>query len=98
MALTTPLAHLAVYDTVIQSGPSRVDSLRKNFPEVPPSRGGDEKAWVAAFLKARKAFLLSSSNTLVQRSVYRVDAMLGLATAGNWELATPLTYRGATVT
>lgn len=97
MKLSTPLAHLAVYDTCIQSGPGRVDSLRNNFREVPPSRGGEEQSWVQAFLLARRNWLRASSNPLVRRSVYRVDAMLGLVSTGNWDLSTPFSYRGTTV-
>ena len=98
MGLATALAYLAVYDTCIHSGPGRVDSLRNYFREVPPARGGDEGAWVTAFLKSRKKWLLSSTNPLVQRSAYRVDALLGLVSSGNWDLKTPFPYRGVTVT
>lgn len=97
MGLTTALAHLVVYDTCIQSGPGRVDSLRQNFPERPPATGGSEQAWVKAFVTARKAWLLSSSNPIVRQSVYRCDALLGLVSAGNWNLVTPFVYRGVTV-
>ena len=98
MGLTTALAHLVVYDTCIHSGPGRVDSLRNTFAAVPPARGGDEKVWVKAFLNARKKWLQSSANPLVVKSAYRCDALLGLVAAGNWDLATPFAYRGATVT
>lgn len=98
MGLVTPLAYLVVYDTSIHSGPGRVDSLRNKFAASPPARGGDEKVWVKAFLEARKAWLLSNSNPLVQRSSYRCDAMLGLVSAGNWDLKVPFPYRGVTVT
>lgn len=87
------LSYLVLYDTCIQSGPGRIDSLRNKFPEKSPASGGDEKAWLIAFLKARRNFLTSSSNLLVQKSVYRVDAMMEIANAGNWDLKTPLTYR-----
>lgn len=98
MGLKTALAHLVVYDTCIHSGPGRVDSLRNKFVAKSPATGGDEKVWVEAFLNARKAWLLSNSNPLVQKSSYRCDAMLGLVKAGNWGLAVPFTYRGVPVT
>lgn len=97
MGLKSALAYLVLYDTCIQSGPARIDSLRKNFAEKAPSTGGDEHAWVVAFLNARKAFLLGNSNPLVQSSVYRVNALLGMTAAGNWDLVTPFTYLGKTV-
>lgn len=93
IGLKTPLAHLVIYDTCIHSGPGRVSSLRQKFPEASPSRGGDEKAWVLAFLNARRAWLAANSNPLVQKTVYRIDAMLEIAKANNWDLNTPLTVR-----
>ena len=93
IGLTTALGHLVIYDTCIHSGPGRVSSLRQKFPEKSPANGGDEKAWVIAFLNARRAWLASSSNTLVQKTVYRIDAMLEIAKANNWDLNTPLVVR-----
>jgi chitosanase len=93
IGLKTAFSHLVVYDTCIHSGPGRVGILRKTFPEKSPANGGDEKAWVLALLKARRAWLASSSNELVQKTVYRIDAMLEIANANNWDLNTPLTVR-----
>jgi len=93
IGLKTAFSHLVVYDTCIHSGPGRVGILRKTFPEKSPANGGDEKAWVLALLKARRAWLASNSNELVQRTVYRIDAMLEIANANNWDLNTPLTVR-----
>ncbi len=93
IGLKTALAHLVIYDTCIHSGPGRVSSLRQKFPEKSPANGGDEKAWVLAFLNARRAWLAANSNPLVQKTVYRIDAMLEIAKANNWDLDTPLTVR-----
>jgi chitosanase len=93
MKLTLPLSYLALYDTCIHSGSGRIDALRKVFPEVPPSSGGDEKAWTRAFLNARYSWLRSHPNALVQRSADRVTAILKIASADNWSLKTPFVYR-----
>lgn len=93
MKLVTPLAYLALYDTCIHSGPSRIDALRKVFPERAPATGGDETAWVRAFLNARFNWLKANSNPLVQRSADRVTAILKIADSGNWNLQTPFVYR-----
>ncbi len=93
MKLVLPFTYLALYDTCIHSGPGRIDSLRKVFPERPPATGGDEKAWVRAFLNSRYSWLKNYPNPLVQRSAERVTAILKIAAADNWTLATPLTYR-----
>lgn len=93
IGLKTALGHLVIYDTCIHSGSGRVSSLRQRFPEKSPANGGDEKAWAIAFLNTRRAWLASNSNPLVQKTVYRIDAMLEIAKADNWNLDTPLTVR-----
>jgi chitosanase len=93
MKLVLPLSYLALYDTSIHSGPGRIDALRKVFPERPPATGGQEKAWTVAFLNARFKWLKANSNPLVQRSADRVTAILKIASADNWNLVTPFTYR-----
>ena len=97
MGLVTALSHLLVYDTCIQSGSGRIDKLRQKFAASPPANGGNEHTWASQFNAARKAWLLSNSNPLVQKSAYRVDAMQKLIAAGNWDLAVPFAYRGQTV-
>lgn len=97
MGLVLPLSYAIVYDTCIHSGPGGVAKIRKLFNEVPPARGGDEKAWAKAYVMARREWLASSSNTLVQKTVYRMDAFLALMRDGNWDLVTPFKVRGVTV-
>lgn len=95
--LKTALSLLAVYDTCIHSGPGRVNTHRAAFPELSPKSGGSERAWTVAYLKARRAWLAQSSNSLVRKTVYRPDAMLEIATQGNWGLALPLVVRGVKI-
>ncbi len=96
--VSTALGVLAIYDTCIHSGPGRVATHRAAFPEASPRNGGDEKAWVLAYLRTRKDWLLRSKNSLVRKTVYRPDAMLQLATNDNWSLALPITVRGVKIT
>jgi chitosanase len=98
LGLVTALGHLVVYDTCIHSGPGGVAVIRARFPELPPVKGGDEKAWVRAYVKARSAWLTSSSNPLVQRTVYRMDAIEKIIGEDNWSLSTPLTVRSVKIT
>lgn len=92
MGLVLPLSHCVVYDTCIQSGPQNgVANIRKRFPESPPSGGGDERLWTAAYLRARRAWLAANPNPVVQKTVNRVDVLLGLVSAANWQLTTPIT-------
>lgn len=95
--LTTVLGLLVIYDTCIHSGPGRVGTHRAAFPEKSPKNGGDEKAWIKSYLNTRRAWLAANSNALVQKTVYRQDAILELIKADNWGLKFPFTVRGVKV-
>jgi hypothetical protein len=98
-----PLTVLALYDTAIQSGLSRVDKLRPTFPARPPVAGGDERTWTTQLLLARRAWLAgyvsadAAKQRLVRSTVYRVTELLGLVQAGRWDLTRPLTVRGVVI-
>lgn len=94
IGLKTALGHAVIYDTCIHSGPGRVNTHRSEFPQKSPRNGGDEKEWVKAYIATRKAWLLGSSNTLVQKTIYRMEAFEELIKAGNWDLTTPVVVRG----
>lgn len=97
IGLQTGLGALVVYDTCIHSGSGGVAIIRARFAEAAPCNGGDEKAWVLAYIKARREWLAANKNPLVQRTVYRMDAFNEIARSGNWELVTPLTVRGVKI-
>ncbi len=90
MQLVHPLSWLVCYDSTIHSGSNGVTRIRKRFPEVPPSAGGDEEAWTKAYLQARRAWLAAYDSPTVQKTVYRIDAMLELVAADNWSLEVPI--------
>ncbi len=103
MGLRLPLSRLALCDTAVHSGPSRIDSLRRAFPERPPVRGGEERVWTSAFLRARRAWLAGfvgrddAHTALVRRTVYRVDWILGLVARDAWDLRRPFAYGKLTI-
>lgn len=98
LGLLLPLSWAVVYDSCIQSGQNGVPTIRRLFPEEAPPTGGDERAWVTAYIKARNGWLLSRSNPATQRTVYRMRAFAELITAGNWNLDAPVIIRGVSVT
>ena len=97
IGLKTALGALVVYDTCIHSSPGGVANIRALFPEAAPAKGGDEKAWVLAYIEARKDWLLRNKNPLVQKTIYRMEALKAIADSGNWDLTTPLKVRGTTI-
>lgn len=97
LGIKTALGHLVIYDTCIHSGPGGIANIRSRFPEASPSKGGDEKAWVSAYITARRSWLASSANPIVQKTVYRMDALADLVKAGKWDLEVPLVVRSVKI-
>lgn len=97
MGLKTALAHLVIYDTTIHSGIGGVATIRKMFSESPPASGGSEHSYIRAYVNARRQWLATHPKPVVQKCVYRMDALMALVQAGNWDLNTPFVCRGATV-
>jgi chitosanase len=97
IGLKTALGNLVVYDTCIHSGPGGVAVIRARFPEPSPKNGGDEKSWVTAYISARRTWLAGNSNPLVQKTVYRMDALMDIVKSGNWDLTKPLVVRGVKI-
>jgi chitosanase len=81
-----PLSALVVYDSFIHSG-SILWVIRQRFMENPPVGGGDEKAWIRAYLRERRAWLGTNSRPAVRKSVYRTKDMIREADRDNWDLS-----------
>lgn len=56
-----------------------------------------EEAWIAAYVATRRAWLAGHPNTLLHKTVYRMDAFIRLIDDGAWDLALPLTVRGVRI-
>jgi chitosanase len=82
---TLPLSMLVIDDSFLQSG-SILSFLRERFEEVPPARGGDEKAWIRAYTEVRHKWLSSSNNTALRNSSYRTRFYLSLLELEDWNL------------
>jgi len=56
-----------------------------------------EEAWVSAYVAERRDWLATHPNTLLQRTVYRMDALRDLIDAAKWDLGLPLRVRGVVI-
>ena len=81
-----PLSALVIYDSFIHSG-GILSFLRSRFPEKPPSFGGDEKAWIASYVKVRNDWLENHSNKILRNTVYRMACFECEIDRGNWDLS-----------
>ena len=69
---TQALSALVIYDSFIHSG-SILSFLRSRFTEKTPAEGGDEKAWISAYVKARHDWLATHSKVILRATVYRTS-------------------------
>lgn len=81
-----PLSALVIYDSFIHSG-SIPWIIRGKFPESPPAAGGQEKAWTAAYVKARHDWLANHPRTILHATVYRTESMKREIARNNWDLS-----------
>ena len=97
IGLTKALSLAVVYDTCIHSGPGGVTMIRNMFAAKSPANGGTEAEWVKSYLNARRNWLATHKMTILHGTVYRMDALLALVQAGNWDLTPPFKVRSVTV-
>ena len=84
-----PLSLLVIYDSYVHSG-SIMDFLRQNFAEKVPAVGGDEKAWILAYVNSRDKWLENNTaRPILQNTDYRTDSFIYAIRQGNWNLDKP---------
>ncbi|MDO8423122.1 MAG: peptidoglycan-binding protein, partial [Parvibaculum sp.] len=92
---SSPLSAAVIYDSLIHGswGAMRDRTIARHGKTA--SLG--EKKWVAAYVAERRNWLATHSNTLLRRTVYRMDAFNALIKAGNWSLGIPMSVCGVSV-
>lgn len=70
-----PICWLTLADSALHSGSPAPSWLRKRFPEVPPSKGGNGIDWCRAYLKTRRSWLKGKGGILA-KTTYRVDNII----------------------
>ena len=92
MAITEPLGVAVVYDSKIHGSWTRIANRVSARLGSPASAG--ERQWVEAYIRERRNWLANHSNTLLHKTVYRMDTFLQLIQENRWALALPLVVRG----
>ena len=90
---TTNLSALTLYDSFIHSG-GIMRSLRRDFPESPPSMGGNEKVWIDQYVTTRRNWLANHTNPILHATVYRMDTIRSIISANDWNLNLPIKANG----
>lgn len=89
--LREPLSYAIVYDSFVHGSWARLHD--QTASEQGPLTAENEKAWMLAYVRHRRAWLADHSNQLVNRMAYRMDTMIGLIEADNWQLTPPFYVR-----
>ena len=88
----TALGHAVVYDGRIHGSwhmiRDRTIAAHKSLAVI------GETKWMERYVEVRRAWLAGHSNTLLRKTVYRMDALKALIDDKRWDLDLPLTVRG----
>lgn len=80
------LSLAVIYDSYIHSN-QIFPFLRNRFKEVPPAQGGNERIWIESYCRVRLKWLSTHRDTLLHRTVYRMEFFLEAIENDNWDLS-----------
>ena len=90
--LRLPLSFCVLYDSLVHGSWARIARRTSEKHGEPQTLG--ERAWIAAYLSERRAWLVGHKNALLHHTAYRVRVLYRLLQNDNWTLELPLTLRG----
>jgi chitosanase len=90
------LSYLVIADSFLHSG-SMLGFLMNRFPEKKPAAGGNEKKWIEDYLRARREWLASHPNKILNATIYRANAYLSALAKGDWNLEQPIVMHGTVI-
>ncbi len=89
------LSAAVVYDSAVHG--SWTAMRDRTTAKAGSASSAGERKWIGAYLDTRRDWLASHSNSLLRKTVYRMDAFRALAASGNWSLDLPMTVRGVRI-
>lgn len=95
LAIAEPLGVAVVYDSKIHGSWAMMSKRIINRAGAPADCG--ERLWIEHYVNERRNWLANHSNTLLRKTVYRMDAFLDLIQQARWTLDLPLVVRGVTI-
>ena len=95
IGVTTPLGTAVVYDSRIHGSWHRIRDRTIGQHERITDIG--EQPWIEHYVAVRREWLANHSNTLLRKTVYRMDAFNRLIESDAWNLGLPLHVRGVRI-
>lgn len=93
--ISTALGVAIIYDSHVHGSWGRIRD--KTTHTIGPVSQTGENHWINNYVKIRRNWLANHSNTLLHRTVYRMDTFDDLMEKRKWELELPITVRGVLV-
>ena len=95
MGFISPLSLAVIYDSLIHGSWNAMRD--RATAKAGAAKAANEKKWIGAYVEERRQWLATHPNTLLRRTVYRMDAFAALIKKGNWSLGIPMSICGVTV-
>lgn len=89
LGVSTALGTAVVYDGHIHGSWKLIRDQTTQALNGAPQQVG-EQAWIQGYVQIRHNWLATHSNTLLRKTVYRMDAFARLIALGNWGLSLPM--------
>lgn len=94
--INKPLGITVVYDSKIHGSFERIKNMTNE--QIGKAENAGEETWIKKYVETRKHWLASHSNTLLHKTVYRMDTFIKLIDENKWELQLPLSVRNILIT
>lgn len=92
LGIVSPLGVAVVYDSSVHGSWAPIRD--KAVAAVGTVQSAGEKAWIQAYVSARRNWMATNKRPDLRATVYRMDAFQRLIDQGFWGLALPLVVRG----
>jgi chitosanase len=95
IGVNKPLSTTVIYDSRVHGSYHLIrDMTNQRYGEV---KDIDEEEWIKAYVSVRRDWLANHSNTLLHKTVYRMDSFRDLINDDKWDLSLPLTIRNVMI-
>ncbi len=95
LGVESALGTAVVYDSHIHGSWKAMRDRTTSNHGSPATIG--ETTWIAGYVLERRNWLATNANTLLRKTVYRMDSFQQLIDIGKWDLSLPLTIRGVEI-
>jgi chitosanase len=99
--LRSPLAYCIFYDSRIHGSLHRIIKMTEGVTGRSLGPDMDQaaaRAWLTTYVRTRRMWLSTHRNTLLRKTIYRMETFEGLIAADRWDLDLPLKVRGVRIT